>query len=129
MTPTPLGYIVCIGITLGLPVLVGGDPRGRGVVAAASYEARRFGCRSAMPMAQALRLCPDAHVVSGRMARYQEVSREVFAIFERYTPLVEGLCMAMDTTSAPPRSESIAACLCSSSPTAPGAHASRAATS
>ena len=74
----------------GLPVLVGGGGR-RGVVAAASYAARRFGCRSAQPMAHALRLCPHAVVVAPRHAAYSEVSRQVFAIFERFTPLVEGL--------------------------------------
>jgi DNA polymerase IV len=74
----------------GKPVLVGGAGR-RGVVAAASYEARRYGCRSAQPMAHALRLCPQAVVVSPRHGAYTDVSREVFTIFERYTPLVEGL--------------------------------------
>jgi DNA polymerase-4 len=75
---------------LGKPVLVGGPTR-RGVVAAASYEARVFGCRSAMPMAEALRRCPKAIVVPPRGDRYSEVSAQVFAIFEKYTPLVEGL--------------------------------------
>jgi DNA polymerase-4 len=74
----------------GKPILVGGSRR-RGVVAAASYEARPFGARSAMPMAQALRLCPTAIVRPPRMARYSAVSDQVFAIFEQYTPLVEGL--------------------------------------
>jgi DNA polymerase-4 len=74
----------------GKPVLVGGQSR-RGVVAAASYEARKFGARSAMPMHEALRLCPKAIVVPGRRGRYEEVSASVFAIFRRYTPLVEGL--------------------------------------
>lgn len=74
----------------GKPVLVGGAGR-RGVVAAASYEARRFGCHSAQPMAQALRLCPQAVVMPPRHEVYAEVSRQVFAVFERYTPLVEGL--------------------------------------
>lgn len=74
----------------GLPVLVGGAGR-RGVVAAASYEARKFGCRSAQPTAVALRLCPQAVVVPPRHALYTEVSRAVFAIFERFSPLVEGL--------------------------------------
>jgi len=74
----------------GKPVLVGGAKR-RGVVLAASYEARKFGPRSAMSMAEAMRLCPQALVVPPRHERYAEVSRSVFAIFERYTPLVEGL--------------------------------------
>ena len=73
----------------GKPLLIGGDPAGRGVVSTASYEARRFGCRSAMPMAQAVRLCPQAIVLPGRHARYDEISERVFAIFARYTPLVE----------------------------------------
>ncbi|HUU82327.1 MAG TPA: DNA polymerase IV [Phycisphaerae bacterium] len=75
----------------GQPVLVGGDPQGRGVVSAASYEARPFGCRSAMPTAQALRLCPEAVVVRPRMKRYVEVSGQVFGIMEQFTPLVEPL--------------------------------------
>jgi DNA polymerase-4 len=74
----------------GKPVLVGGPAR-RGVVCAASYEARKFGARSAMPMAEALRLCPQAIVVPARHGRYQDVSAQVFAIFHRFTPLVEGL--------------------------------------
>jgi DNA polymerase-4 len=74
----------------GRPVLVGGPER-RGVVAAASYEARRFGIHSAMPMAQALRRCPDAVVVPPRRGRYEEVSEQVFGVFRRFTPLVEGL--------------------------------------
>jgi DNA polymerase-4 len=74
----------------GKPVLVGGASR-RGVVAAASYEARVFGCRSAMPMGEALRRCPQAIVVSPTRGRYEEVSSQVFEIFRKYTPLVEGL--------------------------------------
>lgn len=74
----------------GKPVLVGGPTR-RGVVAAASYEAREFGVRSAMPMAEALRRCPRAVVVPPRGDRYAEVSHEVFEVFRRFTPLVEGL--------------------------------------
>ncbi|MGD2109607.1 MAG: DNA polymerase IV [Phycisphaerae bacterium] len=73
----------------GKPVLVGGDPKGRGVVSTASYEARPYGCHSAMPMAQAVRLCPDAVIVRPRMGRYIEVSRRIFAAFEEFTPLVE----------------------------------------
>lgn len=76
----------------GLPVIVGG-PSKRGVVCAASYEARPFGVRSAMPMVEALRRCPEARVVGVRHARYAEVSREIFGIFHRYTPLVEGLSL------------------------------------
>lgn len=74
----------------GRPLLVG-SPGKRGVVAAASYEARRFGCHSAQPMAVARRRCPAAIVVRPRHDRYVEVSREVFEIFHRFTPLVEGL--------------------------------------
>ncbi len=75
---------------VGRPVIVGGD-RARGVVASASYEARRFGVRSAMPMARARSLCPTAVVVPPRIARYREVSETVFAIFREFTPLVEAL--------------------------------------
>lgn len=74
----------------GKPVLVGGAAR-RGVVAAASYEARKFGCRSAMPMAEALRLCPQAIVVPPDRERYEAASSAVFEVFHTYTPLVEGL--------------------------------------
>src|SRR5436190_900114 len=76
----------------GRPVLVGGDAR-RGVVTSASYEARPFGIRSAMPMAEALARCPDAVVVRGRMERYVAVARELCAIFHRFTPLVEPLSL------------------------------------
>ena len=75
----------------GKPVLVGGNPRERGVVAAASYEARPFGCHSAMPMAKALHLCPKAIVVLPRFERYEEVSRKIFDVFDQFTPLVEPL--------------------------------------
>ncbi len=74
----------------GKPVLVG-SPERRGVVAAASYEARAFGCRSAMPMVVALRKCPQAVVVSPRHGRYGDVSDHVFAILSTATPLVEPL--------------------------------------
>ena len=73
-----------------VPVLVGYDGP-RGVVAAASYEARAFGCHSAQPMAVAKRLCPQARIVPVRGARYREVSERVFAIFEQYAPLVQPL--------------------------------------
>ncbi len=75
----------------GRPVLVGGSAEGRGVVSAASYEARRFGARSAMPMSTARRLCPDAVVMPVRMDRYRELSRQVFQILEEFSPLVEPL--------------------------------------
>ena len=76
----------------GRPILVGGRSR-RSVVATASYEARRFGARSAMPMMEAIRLCPQAVIVPPRMDRYVEVSAAVFEIFRRYTPLVQGLSL------------------------------------
>ena len=72
----------------GRPVLVGGDGL-RGVVSAASYESRAFGCRSAMPMAVAKRLCPHAVVVRGSFARYSELSGQIFDILHRFTPLVQ----------------------------------------
>jgi nucleotidyltransferase/DNA polymerase involved in DNA repair len=74
----------------GKPVLVGGSAR-RGVVAAASYEARTYGVFSAMPMAEALRRCPHAIVVPHRMERYAEASRGFFAILDDFSPAVEGL--------------------------------------
>ena len=76
----------------GKPLVVGGRG-GRGVVAAASYEVRRFGVRSAMPMRRALQLCPQLVCVPPRFARYQQVSAQVFAVFARYTPLIEGLSL------------------------------------
>ena len=74
----------------GLPVIVGG-PASRGVVSTASYEARRFGVHSAMPMATARRRCPDGIFVPGNHALYSAVSADVFAVFARYSPLVEPL--------------------------------------
>src|SRR3984893_8676100 len=78
--------------TAGKPVIVGGID-GRGVVAAASYEVRKFGVHSAMPMSTALRLCPHAICIRPRMARYKEVSNQVFAIFHEVTPVVQGLSL------------------------------------
>jgi DNA polymerase-4 len=76
----------------GKPVIVGWDG-GRGVVAAANYEVRKFGVHSAMPMRTALKLCPHALCVRPRMQRYQEVSRQVFGVFQEFTPLVQGLSL------------------------------------
>ena len=76
----------------GRPLVVGGGSN-RGVVAAASYEARRYGIRSAMPMRDALRRCPDLLRVPPRMAHYRDVSDEIFAIFREFTPEVEGLSL------------------------------------
>jgi len=76
----------------GQPLIVGWDG-GRGVVAAASYEVRRYGVHSAMPMRTALRLCPQAICVRPRMRRYREVSRVVFGVFHEVTPLVQGLSL------------------------------------
>jgi DNA polymerase-4 len=77
----------------GKPVAVGGDPGGRGVVAAASYEARRFGVRSAIPMSRAVRLCPGLIIVRPDFAKYRTVSQQVFAIYRLVTPLVEPLSL------------------------------------
>lgn len=76
----------------GRPVIVGGTSN-RGVVAAASYEVRAFGVRSAMPIREALRRCPHAICVKPRMSVYREVSHQVFSIFHDYTPIVEGLSL------------------------------------
>lgn len=77
----------------GKPVIIGGDPRRdvRAVVSTASYEARKYGVHSAMPLMQAYRLCPQGIFLRGNMSLYAEVSREIMAIFARYTPLVEPL--------------------------------------
>src|SRR5574341_1385200 len=78
----------------GKPVVVGADPRGgkgRGVVAACSYEARHFGVRSALPISQAYRLCPHAIYVRPRMSRYAEMSERIFSVLGEYTDLVEPL--------------------------------------
>jgi len=76
----------------GKPLIVGGTGN-RGVVAAASYEVRKFGVQSAMPMREALHLCPQAICVRPRIAHYQAVSKDIFKVFHEYTPLVEGLSL------------------------------------
>ncbi len=76
----------------GRPVIVGGTGP-RGVVAAASYEVRKFGVHSAMPMREALRRCPDAACVHPRIPHYATVSQQIFAVFHEFTPLVQGLSL------------------------------------
>lgn len=95
----------------GRPVVVGGPLEGRGVVAAASYEVRRFGVHSAMPMRTALRLCPQAVRVAPRFQRYAEVSRLVMGIFREFTPLVEQVSFDeafLDVSERPEPSEQLA---------------------
>src|ERR1043166_4243447 len=78
----------------GKPVIVGADPKagtGRGVVAACSYEARKFGVRSALPISRAWKLCPNGIYVRPRMKRYVEVSSQIMRVFRQYTDLVEPL--------------------------------------
>jgi DNA polymerase-4 len=85
----------------GKPVIVGGDPRSRGVVAACSYEARKYGIHSAMPCATAYRLCPQAHFIRPRFDVYKAVSNQIREIFHHYTDLVEPLSLDeafLDTT-------------------------------
>ena len=77
----------------GRPVAVGGSPQSRGVVCAASYEARAFGVRSAIPMSRAVRLCPELTVIPPDFRKYHEVSQRVFEIFRSVTPLVEPLSL------------------------------------
>ncbi len=87
----------------GKPVVVGGDPQGRGVVSAASYEARRYGIHSAMPCAEARRRCPQAVFLPVNMRKYRQVSRQVMEILGAYTPLVEQISVDeafMDVTGS-----------------------------
>lgn len=74
---------------LGKPLLIGGSPTGRGVVAAASYEARKFGCHSAMPMARALRLCPEAVILQPNFTLYRKYSEEVMDVLRRESEIVQ----------------------------------------
>lgn len=77
----------------GKPLAVGGNPDGRGVVAAASYEARRFGVRSAMASSIAVKLCPELILVRPRFEHYRDISQTIMSIFERYSDLVEPLSL------------------------------------
>jgi len=77
----------------GKPVIVGGDPQSRGVVAASSYEARKFGIHSAMAPSTAYRLCPDAVFIRSRFDMYRAVSAQIREIFCEYTDLVEPLSL------------------------------------
>jgi DNA polymerase-4 len=88
----------------GKPVIVGAKPGTRGVVSTCSYEARRYGVRSAMPISQAFRLCPQGIYVSPDFTKYQDASDRMFAICERYTPLVERVSIDegyLDVTPSP----------------------------
>lgn len=90
---------------IGKPVIVGGTPQGRGVVAAANYVVRKFGVHSAMPASTALRLCPHAIVLRPRMAYYSEISAQIREILHRFTPLVEPLSLDeafVDVTGSEP---------------------------
>src|SRR4051812_46524647 len=75
----------------GLPVIIGGRPESRGVVAAASYEVRKFGVHSAMPSSRARRLCPDAIFIPPDFRRYSRESEKIFAIYREITPLVQAV--------------------------------------
>lgn len=77
----------------GKPVIVGGSPGKRGVVAAASYEARRLGLHAAMPLNQAVRLCPNGHYLPVRMTYYEKVSSQIMSILKEYSPLVETISL------------------------------------
>ena len=90
----------------GRPVIVGGRPNGRGVVAACSYEARLFGVHSAMPSAEAGRRCPDAAFVPPRFEVYRDVSAEIHAVFREFTDVIEPLSLDeayLDVTESAPR--------------------------
>jgi nucleotidyltransferase/DNA polymerase involved in DNA repair len=80
----------------GKPVIIGPNPHAgemRGVISTCSYEARKFGVHSAMPVSEAFRRCPQGIYLHGDHKKYQRISRDIFAIFKRYTPLVEPLSL------------------------------------
>ncbi len=78
---------------VGKPVIVGGRPDSRGVVAACSYEARTFGIKSAMPCAHAYKRCPEAIFIRPRMTRYKEISAQIMEIFQRFTDIIEPMSL------------------------------------
>ncbi len=87
----------------GKPVVIGGNPKGRGVASTCSYEARKYGIRSAMPLAEAQRRCPQAIFLPVNMGKYQEVSSQIHKIFEYYTPIIEPISLDeafLDVTSS-----------------------------
>ncbi|MGL4860019.1 MAG: DNA polymerase IV [Enterobacteriaceae bacterium] len=87
----------------GIPLAVGGSATKRGVISTANYLARQYGVHSAMPTAQALKLCPHLRVIAGQMNKYREVAQQIRAIFQRYTPLIEPLSLDeayLDVTNA-----------------------------
>ncbi|MGO0122524.1 DNA polymerase IV [Desulfothermobacter acidiphilus] len=86
----------------GRPVIIGGAPEGRGVVATCSYEARRFGIRSAMPLKQALRLCSEAVLLPVDLPRYRRAASEVLALYRRFTPRIEVVSIDEAYLGVPP---------------------------
>ncbi len=91
----------------GKPLLIGGSPTGRGVVAAASYEARKYGCHSAMPMARAVKLCPTAVILRPRFTLYREHSQKVMDVLRRETALVQQMSIDEAYVDLTPMAETI----------------------
>jgi DNA polymerase-4 len=92
----------------GKPLLIGGSPQSRGVVAAASYAARKFGCHSAMPMSRALRLCPEAVVLSPRFTLYHDYSQQVMDVLRRESALVQPMSIDEAYVDLTPVADSMA---------------------